>query len=73
MDIAFMNSENSQSSEPHILLHNLADELNLKRSGKYVAWSYKNSKFKMSAPTWNEYFDLPDGLYTVSDIRGYVE
>ena len=27
----------------------------------------------MSAPTWNEYFDLPDGLYTVSDIQGYVE
>ena len=30
--------------------------------------SYKNIKFKISAPTWNKKFDLPDGSYSVSDI-----
>ena len=61
MDTIFMNSKNSKTSEPHRLLLNLADRLNLKRSDKYVAlsnlsmyyaWknikkSYKNNKFKM--------------------------
>ena len=32
-----MNSENSKTSEPHRLLLNLADEINLKRSYKYVS------------------------------------
>ena len=27
----------------------------------------------MSAPTWNEVFDLPDGLYSVSDTQDYFE
>ena len=30
--------------------------------------SYKNSKCKISAPTWNEGFELSDGSYSVSDI-----
>ena len=30
-------------------------------------------KFKISAPTWNAKFELPDGLYSVSDIQDYVE
>ena len=30
--------------------------------------SYKNIKFKISAPTWNEEFELPDGSCSVSDI-----
>ena len=33
-----------------------------------VRKSYKNNKFKISAPTWNEEFELPDGSYWVSDI-----
>ena len=37
MDTKFMNSENSKTSEPHRLLINLADKINLKRSAKYVA------------------------------------
>ena len=75
MDIIFMNSENSKTSDPHIRLFNLADEINLQRSGKYTAlsnhsiyyqWknikkSCKNNKLKISAPTWNEEFELPDG------------
>ena len=35
--------------------------------------SYKNIKFKMSAPTWNEEFELPDGSYFISDIQDYFE
>ena len=60
----FMNSENSKSSDPHRLLLSLLDKINLKRSDKYVALSnlifyyilknmkksYKNNKFKISAP-----------------------
>ena len=33
--------------------------------------SYKNSKFKRSAPTWNEEFKIPDGSYSVSNIQDY--
>ena len=82
MDTIFMNFKNCETSNPHRLLLNLTDKINFKRSDKYVAlsnlsiyytWrnmkkSYKNNKFEMSAPTWNEEFVLPDGSYSVSDI-----
>ena len=29
----------------------------------------KNNKFKISAPTWNDKFELPDETYSVSDIQ----
>ena len=29
--------------------------------------------FKISAPTWNGEFELPDGPYSVSDIQDYFE
>ena len=35
--------------------------------------AYNNNKFKISALTWNDEFDLPDGSYSVSDIRDYFE
>ena len=35
--------------------------------------SYNNNKFKISAPTLNEKFELPDGVYSVSDIQDYFE
>ena len=34
---------------------------------------YNNNKFKISAPTWNDKFELPDGSYSVSDIKDYFE
>ena len=34
---------------------------------------YKNNKFKISAPTWNEEFEWPDGSYFISDIQDYFE
>ena len=39
MDTIFMNSGNSKTSDPHRLLVNLSDEINLKRSDKYIALS----------------------------------
>ena len=42
MDNIFMNSENSKTSDPHILLLNLSDKINLKRSDKYIALSNLN-------------------------------
>ena len=35
--------------------------------------SYNKNKFKISAPTWNDKFELPDGSYSVSDIQDYFE
>ena len=39
MDAMFMNSANSKTSDPHELLLNLSDKINLKRSDKYVVLS----------------------------------
>ena len=40
---------------------------------KYKKNSYRNSKFKISAPSWNDKFELPDGSYSVSDIQDYFD
>ena len=40
---------------------------------KNIKKLYKNNKFKISAPTWNEDIQLPDGSYSVSDIQDYFE
>ena len=34
---------------------------------------YNNNKGKISAPTWNDEFELPDGSYSASDIKDYFE
>ena len=82
-----MNTENSKTSEPHKFKLNLTDKLNLKNPNKnmalanlsiYYAWKnikleYKNNKFKILAPTWNDAFDLPDGSYSIEDIQDHFE
>ena len=87
MDTIFMNSENSKTSEYHVLVLKLTDKLDLRRGQKTVALSnlridyrcknvkslYNNNRFKISAPTWSEEFELPDGSYSVSDIQDYFE
>ena len=78
MDIIIVNSENSKTSDPHRLLCNLWDKVNLKRIDKYVdvalsSLSFKNNKLKKSAPTWNEEFELPDGSYSAPDIQDCFE
>ena len=40
---------------------------------KNIKTEYDNNKFKISAPTWNETFDLPDGSYSIDDIQDYFE
>ena len=80
-----MNSKNSKTYKPQVLVLNLTDKLDLRRNDKYVAlsnlsihytWenikkSYNNNKFKISTRKWNDKFDLPDGSYSVSDIQDY--
>ena len=82
-----MNTENSKTSEPHRFKLDLTDKRNLKNSNKDMdlanlsnsyTWknnksTYNNNKFKISAPTWNDTFDLPDGSYSIADIQDYFE
>ena len=82
-----MNTQNSNTNEPHRFKLDLTDKINLKNPNKnmalanlsiYYTWKnikskYKNNKFKISAPTWNDTFDLPDGSYSISDIQDYFE
>ena len=71
-----MNTENGKTNEPHRFRLSLADKLNLKNSNKnlalvnlniYCTWknnksAYNKNTFTISAPTWNDTFDLPDGF-----------
>ena len=50
----------------------LAD-LRIYYTWKNIKLAYSNNKFKISAPTWNETFDLPDGSYSLSNILDYFE
>ena len=40
---------------------------------KNIKSEYSNNKVKISAPTWNDEFNLPDRSYSVSDIQDYFE
>ena len=87
MDTIFIKSENSETSNPHVLMLKLTNKLDLRIGGKIIAlsnlsiyytWkniknSYNNNKFKISAPTWNDKFELPDGSYSLSEIQDYFE
>ena len=82
-----MNSENSKTSEPRVLILKLTEKLDLKRVETIIAqsnpsiyqtWkniksSCDNNKFKILAPSWNDKFELPDGSSSVSIIQDYFE
>ena len=83
-----MNTENSKTNESNKFIYQFTDKLNLKTPNNkniglvnlsiYYTWKnikseYNNNKFKISAPTWNDTFDLPDGSYSISDIQDYFE
>ena len=86
METFFMISKSSKTNEPNRFKYDLIDKLDLKNPNKnmalanltiYYTWkkvksTYNNNKFKISAPTWNETFDLPDGSYNISEID-YIE
>ena len=83
----FMNTKNSKTNEPNRFKYDLIDKSDLKNPNKNMAlgnliihytWknvksTYNNNKFKISAPTWNEIFELPDRLYNISEIQDYIE
>ena len=82
-----MNTGNSGTNEPHRFKLYLADKRNLKNPSKnmglanlsiYYTWTnikseYNKNKFKISASTWNDTFDLPDGSYSIDGIQDYFE
>ena len=69
-----MKSENSKTSKQNILILKLTNKIDLRIGEKaialsnlsiYYTWkniksSYNNKKFKISTPTWNDKFELPD-------------
>ena len=86
MDTISMNSENSKTFKPHVLILKLTDKLDLIRSEKSIVlsnrihdiWknikrSHKNNKFKIPALIWIDEFGLPDESYSISDIEDYFE
>ena len=83
-----MNTENSKTNESNKFIYQCTDKFNFKTPNNkniglvnlsiYYTWKnikseYNNNKFKISAPTWNDTFDLPDGSYSISDIQDYFE
>ena len=87
MKTFFMNTKNSKINESYKFKYYLIDKLDLRNPNENMAlanlsisytWKnvksiYKNNKFKISAPKWNETFDLPDGSYSISEIQDYIE
>ena len=87
MDTIFINSKNNRTLKPHVLTLKFANKPDLRFGEKVIALSnlsiyynrknikgsYNNNKFKISATTWNDEFELPDGSYFESDIQDYLE
>ena len=77
-------TENSKTSDPHRLLFNLSDKIDLLRIDTYVALSnlniyfiwksikkYKNIKLKLFGGMRNNKLKIPDGSYSTLDIQDY--
>ena len=87
METTFLNTLNSKTNKSNRFVYQFTDKLNLKSPNKNIALDnlsiyytcrnikseYNNNKFKISAPTWNDKFNLPNGSYSVSDIQDYSE
>ena len=84
MDTIFINTKNIKKSDSNRFKLYFTDKLDLRRNKTvalanlsiYYTWQnikeeYKNNKFKMSAPTWNETFDLPDAIQSKFKIIFY--
>ena len=81
-----MNLGKSKTSKSHVLVLKLTNKLDLRNGEKtitlsnlsiYYTWrnikSSYNNKFKISSPTWNDKFELPEGSHSISDIQDYFE
>ena len=74
METIFMSTEDSKTNKSNKFRDCFTDNLNLKSPNKtkYLLHlqehksTYKSSKFKISAPTWNDEFDLLGGSYSLS-------
>ena len=88
METIFMNTENSKTNESNKFIYQFTDKLNLKNPNNkniglvnlsiYYTWkniksAYNNNKSKITAPTWNDEFELPYSSYSISDIQYYFE
>ena len=75
-----------KTNEPHRFRLSLVDKLNLNKNKNIalgnlsIYYTWKNiksannkNKLKISTPTWNDTFDLPDGSYSIEDIQDYFE
>ena len=69
MDTIFTSKSDLRIDERIIALSNL----NIYYTWKNIKNSYSNNKLKISAPTWNDKFELPDGSYSVSDVQDYFD
>ena len=82
-----MNSENRKTPKSHVFILKFTNKLDLRirkkvialsNLGIYYTWkntksAYNNNRFKISAPTWDDEFEFPEGSDSVSDIQDYFE
>ena len=82
-----MNTANSKTKHSNKFVYNFTGKLNFKSPNRnialanlsiYYTWKnvksdYNNNKFKISAPTWNDTFDVPDGSYSMAALQKYFE
>ena len=82
-----MNTANSKTNYSNKFVYNFTDRLNFKNPSKnialanlsiYYTWKnvksdYNNNKSKISAPTWNDTFDVPDVSYSIAALQNYFE
>ena len=67
-----MNSKNSKTSDPHRLLLNLIDKINLKRSDKYVALSNNGKIFKNRIRTIHLKYQLQHGMNKLNNLMKHI-
>ena len=82
-----MNTAKRKINHSNKSVYNFMDKLNLKNPNEnialanlsiYYTWKnvkseYNNNKFKISAPTWNDTFDVSDGSYSIASLQNYFE
>ena len=88
METIFMNTENRTTNESNKFIYRYTDKRSFKKpknknielvnlsicyTWQSIKSAYNNNQFKISAPTWNGEFDLPDGSYSIADIQDYFE
>ena len=82
-----MNTANSKTKHSNKFVYSFIDKLNSKNhnknialtnlgiyyTGKNIKLDYNNNKFKMSARTWNDTFDVPHGSYSIAPLQNCFE